>query len=160
MPLARVPSETADDNVPGKQNSPTKPESASNEPNGHTQDPSENQPEGQSNSSGQGTPPKNAGERKPAPRGAEPFDASDREEMENLLGELCGHLGAFACGRLLIGSNADSRISVVYPNRFLEGEDIANNFLFNADRLVIYFPRLSYTRLRASFRLMPLPIYD
>ena len=26
---------------------------------------------------------------------------------------------------------------MVYPNHFLEGEDIANNFLFNADRLVI-----------------------
>ncbi|KZP31489.1 phospholipase D [Athelia psychrophila] len=122
-PLARVPSETADDNVPGKQNSPTKPESGPNEPSVHTQDPSENQPDGQSNSNGQGTPPKNASERKPASRGvAEPFDASEREEMEKLLGELCGHL-------------------VVYPNRFLEGEDIANNFLFNADRL------------------MPLPIY-
>jgi len=122
-PLARVPSETADDNVPGKQNPPTKPESGPNEPNGHAQDPSENQSEGQSTSNGQDTPPKNANERKSAARGAEPFDASEREEMENLLGELCGHL-------------------VVYPNRFLEGEDIADNFLFNADRL------------------LPLPIYD
>ena len=26
---------------------------------------------------------------------------------------------------------------VVYPNHFLEGEDGANNFLFNADRLVV-----------------------
>jgi len=58
-----------------------------------------------------------------ANRGIEPFDEHDREEMEQLLGELRGHL-------------------VVYPTRFLEGEDASNNFLFNADRL------------------MPLPIYD
>jgi hypothetical protein len=32
--------------------------------------------------------------------------------------------------------------TVVYPTRFLEGEDVANNFLFNTDRL------------------LPLPIYD
>ncbi|KIL67865.1 hypothetical protein M378DRAFT_185469 [Amanita muscaria Koide BX008] len=47
----------------------------------------------------------------------EPFDRSEREEMEKLLGELNGHL-------------------VVYPTKFLEAEDIANNFLFNADRLL------------------------
>ncbi|EPQ51020.1 phospholipase D [Gloeophyllum trabeum ATCC 11539] len=60
--------------------------------------------------------------RKPA-RGDEPFEKWEREEMEKLLGELNGHL-------------------VIYPTRFLEGEDIANNFLFNADRL------------------LPMPIYD
>lgn len=27
---------------------------------------------------------------------------------------------------------------VIYPTRFLEGEDAANNFLFNADRYVYY----------------------
>ncbi|KAG6868613.1 hypothetical protein C0993_000416 [Termitomyces sp. T159_Od127] len=41
-------------------------------------------------------------------RGSEPFEKWEREEMEKLL--------------------------VLFPNRFLEGEDIANNFLFNADR--------------------------
>ncbi|TFY72827.1 hypothetical protein EVG20_g164 [Dentipellis fragilis] len=56
-------------------------------------------------------------------KGEMPFSKKEKEEMEVLLGELCGHL-------------------VIYPTRFLEGEDIANNFLFNADRL------------------MPLPIYD
>ncbi|KAG7443153.1 phospholipase D [Guyanagaster necrorhizus] len=56
-------------------------------------------------------------------RSTEPFTKAERDEMEKLLGELCGHL-------------------VIYPNRFLEGEDVANNFLFNADRL------------------LPLPIYD
>ncbi|KAL0066150.1 Phospholipase D1 [Marasmius tenuissimus] len=56
-------------------------------------------------------------------RGAEPFEKWERDEMEKLLNELNGHL-------------------VFYPTRFLEGEDIGNNFLFNADRL------------------LPLPIYD
>ncbi|KAF8158304.1 hypothetical protein B0H34DRAFT_769482 [Crassisporium funariophilum] len=58
-----------------------------------------------------------------AARGSEPFEKWERDEMEKLLLQLNGHL-------------------VIYPNRFLEGEDIANNFLFNADRL------------------LPLPIYD
>lgn len=70
--------------------------------------------------------------RKPA-RGAEPFEKWERDEMEKLLGELCGHLGMLL---LLHGDLIDAYVccSVVYPNRFLEGEDIANNFLFNADR--------------------------
>ncbi|KAI0301100.1 hypothetical protein B0F90DRAFT_1810149 [Multifurca ochricompacta] len=50
-------------------------------------------------------------------RGEPPFTKQEREEMETLLHELCGHL-------------------VVYPTRFLEGEDVANNFLFNTDRLL------------------------
>ncbi|TFL02332.1 hypothetical protein BDV98DRAFT_565647 [Pterulicium gracile] len=61
-------------------------------------------------------------EKRPA-RPDEPFERWERDEMEKLLHQVCGHL-------------------VVYPNRFLEGEDIANNFLFNADRM------------------LPLPIYD
>ncbi|KAF8272777.1 hypothetical protein EI94DRAFT_1717370 [Lactarius quietus] len=56
-------------------------------------------------------------------RGEPPFTKQEREEMETLLHELCGHL-------------------VIYPTRFLEGEDVANNFLFNTDRL------------------LPLPIYN
>ncbi|KAF6757522.1 hypothetical protein DFP72DRAFT_758222, partial [Ephemerocybe angulata] len=54
--------------------------------------------------------------RKPT-KGTEPFERWEREEMERLLNDLNGHL-------------------VIYPTRFLEGEDIANNFLFNADRLL------------------------
>ncbi|EGO24033.1 hypothetical protein SERLADRAFT_362129 [Serpula lacrymans var. lacrymans S7.9] len=60
--------------------------------------------------------------RKPT-KGLEPFDKEEKDEMEELLNQLQGHL-------------------VIYPTRFLEGEDIAENFLFNADRI------------------MPLPIYD
>lgn len=55
--------------------------------------------------------------------GIEPFTKQERDEMEELLNDVCGHL-------------------VVYPTRFLEGEDIAGNFVFNADRM------------------LPLPIYD
>jgi phospholipase D1/2 len=50
-------------------------------------------------------------------KGSEPFEKWERDEMEKLLGQLNGQL-------------------VLYSNRFLEGEDIANNFLFNADRLL------------------------
>ncbi|KAH6912810.1 hypothetical protein BKA70DRAFT_1370288 [Coprinopsis sp. MPI-PUGE-AT-0042] len=72
-------------------------------------------------------PPSSAGtqdtfKRKPA-KGSEGHEQMEREQMEKLLNQLNGHL-------------------VVYPTQFLEGEDIANNFLFNADRL------------------LPLPIYD
>ncbi|KAF5382453.1 hypothetical protein D9615_003003 [Tricholomella constricta] len=66
-------------------------------------------------------------EKEPKPRkyakGTEPFEKWERDEMEKLLGQINGHL-------------------VIFPTRFLEGEDIANNFLFNADRL------------------LPLPIYN
>lgn len=51
------------------------------------------------------------------------FEPWERELMEEMLNDVKGHL-------------------VLFPTRFLEGEDIANNFLFNADRL------------------LPLPIYD
>jgi len=47
----------------------------------------------------------------------EPFEPWEREEMEKLLEEVNGHL-------------------VLYPTRFLEAEDDADNFLFNADRLL------------------------
>jgi len=60
---------------------------------------------------------KGEGRKKSVRPDQEPFEAWEREEMEKLLGELRGHL-------------------VVYPTRFLEGEDTANNFLFNADRLL------------------------
>ncbi|KZV82901.1 phospholipase D/nuclease, partial [Exidia glandulosa HHB12029] len=62
------------------------------------------------------------GPRKPS-RPDQPFEAWERDEMEAQLGELVGNL-------------------VVYPTRFLESEDVANNFLFPSDRI------------------LPLPIYD
>ncbi|KAK8858386.1 hypothetical protein IAR55_002613 [Kwoniella newhampshirensis] len=62
------------------------------------------------------------GERKPSAPD-EAWAEWEREEMEDLLAEVRGHL-------------------VIYPNRFLEAEDLANNFLFNSDKI------------------LPLPIYD
>ncbi|KIM21517.1 hypothetical protein M408DRAFT_80444 [Serendipita vermifera MAFF 305830] len=54
------------------------------------------------------------------------FEPWERELMEEMLNDVKGHL-------------------VLFPTRFLEGEDIANNFLFNADRYVSY--RRHKTRL-------------
>ncbi|KAF8798774.1 phospholipase D [Phlegmacium glaucopus] len=51
-------------------------------------------------------------------KGSKPFEKWEREEMEKLLLQLNGQL-------------------VIYPNRFLEAEDTVDNFLFNADKLVI-----------------------
>jgi len=56
--------------------------------------------------------------------------------MEKLLNELNGHLGMLRFTNELVAVT-QLFLSVLFPNRFLEGEDIANNFLFNADRLVI-----------------------
>lgn len=114
-PTARVPSESGDETSQAAALSPDANDAASETTR-------------ENSSEQQHTPnshlPSNDGERsrKPA-KGSEPFEKWERDEMENLLNELNGHL-------------------VVYPTRFLEGEDIANNFLFNADRL------------------LPLPIYD
>ncbi|EJT98705.1 phospholipase D [Dacryopinax primogenitus] len=62
------------------------------------------------------------GEKRPS-RPDEPFEQWERDEMEGLLKRVKGHL-------------------VLYPTRFLEGEDMANNFLFTSDRV------------------FPLPIFD
>jgi hypothetical protein len=48
--------------------------------------------DGESSSNCAGTPNKEPSERKPA-RGLEPFESWEREEMEQLLGGLRGHLG-------------------------------------------------------------------
>jgi len=53
----------------------------------------------------------------------EPMEQWEKDELEEMLKGVRGHL-------------------VVFPTRFLEGEDLANNFLFNADKL------------------LPLPIYN
>jgi len=67
-------------------------------------------------------------------KGTEPFEKWEREEMEKLLGQLNGQLGMWAPLRVL-GIKLNT-LPVLYCNRFLEGEDVANNFLFNADRYV------------------------
>jgi phospholipase D1/2 len=73
--------------------------------------------------------------KKPVKPDQEPFETWEREEMENLLGELRGHLGKTDAEILDLAVLLTLAI-VIYPTRFLEGEDIANNFLFNADRLM------------------------
>ena len=75
------------------------------------------------------------------PPGTEPFEKWERDAMEELLQELRGHLGMkHLFGYVLIFySNLRLIPLVLYPTRFLEGEDVANNFLFNADRCVILF---------------------
>ena len=47
---------------------------------------------------------------------------------------------------------------MTFPLRFLEGEDIANNFLFNADRQVSFF-EINGAATDVS-RMLPLPIYN
>jgi len=67
--------------------------------------------------------------------GVEPFTKQERDEMEELLKEVRGHLGEHYPFPLSPFSSSHVR-KVMYPMRFLEGEDIAGNFLFNADRCV------------------------
>ncbi|TFK81830.1 phospholipase D [Polyporus arcularius HHB13444] len=138
-PLARMPSEAADAEAPGQariaEHYANASEDALAREREHADDESVSGTQSQSRNTPQPpespTPPVNGNgkekekdkDKKPAAKGPKPFDQAEREEMENLLNELRGHL-------------------VLYPTRFLEGEDVANNFLFPSDRL------------------MPLPIYD
>lgn len=71
--------------------------------------------------------------RKPV-NGIEPFTKQERDEMEELLKNVRGHLGE--CHPLPPSSTSSHILEVMYPNRFLEGEDMAGNFMFNADRCV------------------------
>ncbi|THV05210.1 phospholipase D [Dendrothele bispora CBS 962.96] len=111
--VARVPSETGDESVPLEGK-----EAQADEQQSASKEGGEEAEQHLGNSASEKDPKT----RRPA-KGIEPFEKWEREEMEKLLSELNGHL-------------------VLYPTRFLEGEDAANNFLFNADRL------------------LPLPIYD
>lgn len=70
--------------------------------------------------------------RKVPSKNDEPFELWEREEMERLLEDLRGHLGSYFFPVPSVTSPELS--SVIYPTRFLEGEDVINNFLFNADR--------------------------
>ena len=70
------------------------------------------------------------------PKGPRPFDQAERDEMESILHELRGHLGL----SLRIVSTCYAKyydVTVLYPTRFLEGEDVSNNFLFPSDRYVV-----------------------
>lgn len=76
--------------------------------------------------------------------------------MEELLDELCGHLGM--TGVQSISIRAENCHLVIYPTRFLEGEDVANNLLSNADRYT-YTTSYMTNQYLYTFRLMPTPIY-
>ncbi|GAW06506.1 phospholipase D [Lentinula edodes] len=115
--VGRVPSETGDEDVPLEGKSAQADEQEDN----HSR-PSKEGEENEDLHLGASSSEKDPKTRK-STRGIEGFEKWERDEMEALLGELNGHL-------------------VLYPTRFLEGEDAVNNFLFNADRL------------------LPLPIYD
>ncbi|KAI0826732.1 phospholipase D [Trametes gibbosa] len=135
-PLARMPSEAADREAPGQARiadhyAHTEDDNVAREKE-HADDYDESR--GSSTPMPPDTPTGGPGQKekekekekekqRSAAKGPKPFEQAEREEMESLLHELRGHL-------------------VLYPTRFLEGEDIANNFLFPSDRL------------------MPLPIYD
>ncbi|KAJ6508950.1 phospholipase D [Mycena sanguinolenta] len=131
--VARVPSETGDEGaIPPDSTAPANPAGhpiniPGPKPTPHTDDKAEDEsgPDKEAGESHADSSQPTASERRKAARstGPEPFEKWERDEMEKLLGQLNGHL-------------------VLYSNRFLEGEDVANNFLFNADRL------------------LPLPIYD
>ncbi|KAF9527594.1 phospholipase D [Crepidotus variabilis] len=113
-PVARVPSEAGDEGAPT-----TQPSDMNSEVSREGEDLPTSPPPSAAAASSTTHPEEHQQQskaRRPA-KGAEPFEKWEREEMEQLLGELNGHL-------------------ILYSNRFLEGEDIANNFLFNADRML------------------------
>ncbi|KAG6903141.1 hypothetical protein C0995_004688 [Termitomyces sp. Mi166 len=104
-PVGRVPSETGDESAPTVHT-----ETASDEGLRRSRE----NPSASTSNSVTSHSEKDLRPRR-STRGSEPFEKWEREEMEKLLDQTNGHL-------------------VLFPNRFLEGEDIANNFLFNADR--------------------------
>ncbi|CDO70864.1 hypothetical protein BN946_scf184801.g57 [Trametes cinnabarina] len=116
-PLARMPSEAADHDAPGQARIAKQGAYASEDNLAREKEPADD------NEAGAGPKEKEKEKQRSTAKGPKPFTQAEREEMESLLHELRGHL-------------------VLYPTRFLEGEDLANNFLFPSDRL------------------MPLPIYD
>ncbi|KAI0669199.1 phospholipase D [Trametes maxima] len=128
-PLARMPSEAADHEAPGQARVADHYAHASEDNLAREREHADDNDESRAGSTP--SPPdastcqkeKEKEKQRPTAKGPKPFEQAEREEMENLLRELRGHL-------------------VLYPTRFLEGEDVANNFLFPSDRL------------------MPLPIYD
>lgn len=84
--------ENTDDNTPGKQNPP--PSDLLKASADQSQDATDSRLQGDNspNIPGAANITKDTGERKPA-RGLEPFEKWEKGEIENLLGELRGHLG-------------------------------------------------------------------
>ena len=134
--VARVPSEAGDEQAPEPPKSTDNLEqtSGSEKARGDSDCGKENLDHRPSIANIAGDKEKEKEKKKSAKPVQEPFEAWEREEMEKLLGELRGHLGEQ--GGKLYTTVPLMPIIVIYPTRFLEGEDIANNFLFNADRLL------------------------
>jgi phospholipase D1/2 len=109
-PVSRVPSETAHGDGPYQKGGLANAAEESRD-TFHTHDGSDGAP-----SRGSQLLEKDTRSRKPV-NGIESFTKQERDEMEELLKDVRGHL-------------------VVYPSRFLEGEDVAGNFIFNADRML------------------------
>lgn len=117
-PVARLPSEAGDENALGQEKGSTGKagvdvqgdnKTAEAEVSSSSEAPAQQHGEGSSSGGDDKS-------RIPA-KGDEPFELWEREEMERLLEDLRGHV-------------------VIYPTRFMEGEDVINNFLFNADRIL------------------------
>lgn len=91
-PIASVPSETGDALAPG------------HDTVAETEEPHEDVEKGDRSAVGRDAPKSEPSEnpqaRRPA-RGDEPFEKWEREEMEKLLEQLCGHLGAFRACRFV-----------------------------------------------------------
>lgn len=136
--VARVPSEAGDEQAPDPPKSTENLDgsSSSEKPKGDSDCGKENLDHRPSTANIAGDKEKEKEKKKPVKPVQEPFEAWEREEMEKLLGELRGHLGE-QTGKLSVTVLPVLMSTIViYPTRFLEGEDIANNFLFNADRLL------------------------
>lgn len=88
-PLARIPSEARDEDAPG-QKSVIEADQKANPPS--TGDEPAGKGPNASTDAGVGSGEGDTKARKPA-RADEPFERWERDEMEKLLGELCGHLG-------------------------------------------------------------------
>lgn len=117
-PLGRVPSEAGDENAPNHEKEQLPKPDDKDYPDGLKSKSSVRSSAGSQRSRATNLNSTNGvyGDEKRVPsKGNGPFEKWERDEMEKLLGELRGHL-------------------VLYPTRFLEGEDVSNNFLFNADR--------------------------
>lgn len=102
-PVARVPSESGDENaVTEEKEVPAEATDMASDDGTRPSKEGADAQESNPNTAGSTTNEKDSRPRKPT-RGTEPFEKWERDEMEKLLGELCGHLGrslgtfAFRC---------------------------------------------------------------
>jgi hypothetical protein len=74
---------------------------------------------------------------------SEHIEQWELDEMEQALGDLCGHLGLFPTP---VACSIINDFAVVYPTRFLEGEDISNKCVIvyscSGCKLILSMPKL------------------